>query len=88
MPKETEKTIRGHIRQLNGIFPQFKIKTNDFLSLIRELYVHPDYVKKSGFRLCLFISPFSLYLSTHLIKLRAEHLNILQTSSWVVSSFR
>jgi hypothetical protein len=48
MPKETEKTIRNHIRQLNGIFPQFKIKTNDFLSLIRKLYVHPDSVQKSS----------------------------------------
>ena len=48
MPKETEKTIRSHIRQLNGIFPQFKIKTNDFLSLIRKLYVHPDSVQKSS----------------------------------------
>jgi hypothetical protein len=48
MPKETEKTIRGHIRQLNGIFPQFKIKTNDFLSLIRKLYVHPESVQKSS----------------------------------------
>ena len=48
MPKKTEKTIRSHIRQLNGIFPQFKIKTNDFLSLIRKLYVHPDSVQKSS----------------------------------------
>jgi hypothetical protein len=34
-----------------------------------------------GVLLCRLISPYFLYLSTQRIKLRAEHLNILQTSS-------
>jgi hypothetical protein len=43
---------------------------------------------KTGVLLCRLISPSFLYLSTQRIKLCAEHLNILQTSSCVLSSVK